>query len=89
MANIKSAKKRARQAIKRRANNVGRRSMMRTAIKSLLKSIQSGDKEMAPQHFREAESIIDRVSKNNAIHKNKASRLKSRLNKHLKRLMTA
>ncbi|HET8698652.1 MAG TPA: 30S ribosomal protein S20, partial [Gammaproteobacteria bacterium] len=44
MANIQSAKKRARQAVKRRAHNVALRSRVRTAIKRVLKAVQSGDK---------------------------------------------
>ncbi|MEL7290202.1 MAG: 30S ribosomal protein S20, partial [Pseudomonadota bacterium] len=47
MANIKSAKKRAIQAEKRRQHNASRRSMTRTSIKKVIAAIASGDKEAA------------------------------------------
>ena len=47
MANIKSAKKRARQAIKRRAHNVALRSQVRSAVRKVMKAIESGNKEAA------------------------------------------
>ena len=47
MANIQSAKKRARQAVKRRAHNVALRSQVRNAIRKVLKTIQTGNKEAA------------------------------------------
>ncbi|WP_326527412.1 30S ribosomal protein S20, partial [Dokdonella sp.] len=44
MANIKSAKKRARQSEKARQRNVSARSMVRTAIKKVIKAIDAKDK---------------------------------------------
>lgn len=79
MANTASAKKRARQAEKRRQHNAGRRSMMRTYIKKVLQSIASGDKAAAEGSYREAVSVLDRLAHKGLIHKNKASRHKSRL----------
>ena len=43
MANIKSAEKRARQTIKRRARNVAGRSKLRTAIKGVVNAVEAGD----------------------------------------------
>jgi small subunit ribosomal protein S20 len=44
MANIKSARKRARQAIERRDHNMSLRTAVRTAIKNAKKAIAGGDK---------------------------------------------
>ncbi|MBS0199928.1 MAG: 30S ribosomal protein S20, partial [Proteobacteria bacterium] len=43
MANIKSAKKRAKQTIVRNARNNSQRSMLRTAVKKVLKALNSND----------------------------------------------
>ncbi len=44
MANIKSAKKRARQAVKRNARNSSARSALRTSIKKVVNAIAAKDK---------------------------------------------
>ena len=47
MANIASARKRARQDVKRNAHNTALRSRYRTAIKAVRKAIEAGDKVKA------------------------------------------
>ena len=84
MANIKSAKKRARQNAVRRAHNTALRSRGRTAIKKVLKAIQSGDREAATASFREAVPEIDRLVTKGLIAKNRAAHYKSRLNAKLR-----
>lgn len=84
MANSAQAAKRARQAEKRRQHNAGRRSMMRTAIKKVVKAIGAGDKDGASSAFQQAVPVIDRMANQGLIHKNKAARHKSRLNAHIK-----
>jgi small subunit ribosomal protein S20 len=84
LANSAQAAKRARQAEKRRQHNTARRSMMRTFIKKVIKAIRSGDKEAAVNAYKEATPVIDRAANKGLIHKNKASRHKSRLNAHIK-----
>ena len=79
MANIKSAKKRARQSEKARQRNASARSMVRTAIKKVVKAIEANDKAGAETAFRNAEPIVDRYAARGLIHKNKAARHKSRL----------
>lgn len=79
MANSKSAKKRAVQAEKRRQHNASRRSMMRTYVKKVIAAIQAGDKAAAEKEFSVAQPILDRAAAKGLIHKNKASRSKSRL----------
>ena len=49
MANIKSAEKRAKQAVKRRAHNMAARSRLRTSISKVLTAIQAGDKTPPPR----------------------------------------
>lgn len=84
MANIQSAKKRARQAIVRRTRNVGERSMMRTYIKRVYYAIEAGDKSSAETAYKEACPIIDRMSGKGLIHANKAARHKSRMNRNIR-----
>ena len=79
MANIASAKKRARQAIKRRAHNVTLRTELRTVIRNVRKVIASGDKKAAAQALRDSQSRIDSIADKKIVHKNTAARYKSRL----------
>ncbi|RUO29902.1 30S ribosomal protein S20 [Aliidiomarina sedimenti] len=86
MANIKSAKKRAVQSEKRRQHNASRRSMMRTYMKKVNAAIAAGDQEKASNAYAELTPILDRYASKGLIHKNKASRHKSRLNTQIKAL---
>ena len=84
MANSAQARKRARQAETRRARNVSLRSEFRTAIKSVRKAVQSGDKAQAQEAFAKAQKVIDRIADKGIVHKNKAARDKSRLSAAVK-----
>ena len=86
MANIKSAKKRARQSEKARQRNASARSMVRTAIKKVVKAIEAKDKSGAETALRNAEPIVDRYAARGLIHKNKAARHKSRLTASIRAL---
>ena len=86
MANSPQAKKRARQAEKRRQHNASLRSAVRTSIKKVIAAIDSGDAEAAKQAFAAAVPVIDRMADKGIIHKNKAARHKSRLNAQVKAL---
>ncbi|WP_068545760.1 30S ribosomal protein S20 [Thalassotalea crassostreae] len=86
MANSKSAKKRAVQSEKRRQHNASRRSMMRTYLKKVFAAIEAGNKEAATTEFAVAAPILDRYASKGLIHKNKAARVKSRLNAKIKAL---
>jgi len=86
VANIKSAKKRARQADKRNAHNSSVRSMLRTAIKKVVKAIEASDLPGAESALKSAVPIIDRISAHGFIHKNKAARHKSRLTAAIRKL---
>lgn len=84
MANIASARKRARQAVQRNLHNASLRSRLRTAIKSVRKAIAAGDREVATTSLRSAQGVIDRIADKKIIHKNAASRYKSRLSAAVK-----
>ena len=86
MANTAQARKRARQAVKQNAHNSSLRSTLRTAIKAVRKAIDGGDKAAATAVFTSSVSTIDRIADKKIIHKNKASRHKSRLAAALKAL---
>jgi small subunit ribosomal protein S20 len=80
MANIKSAKKRAKQAVRRRERNVELRSRFRTAVKKVLKAAEQGDKDSAQALFRAAVPEIDKMVTKGILKKNRAANYKSRLN---------
>lgn len=86
MANSPQAKKRARQAEKRRQHNASLRSMVRTSIKKVLAAINSGNADEAKAAYAAAVPVIDRMADKGIIHKNKAARHKSRLNTQVKAL---
>ena len=84
MANTAQARKRARQSVKVNAHNAALRSTLRTAIKKIIKAVESGDKAAAAASYNENIAVIDRIADKKIIHKNKASRHKSRLSAAIK-----
>ncbi len=89
MANIKSAKKRAKQTVVRNARNTSQRSMLRTLVKKVVKALETKDVVAAEAAFVEAVPVLDRYSSRGLIHRNKAARHKSRLTAHIKALKAA
>lgn len=83
MANHQSAKKRARQIAKRRVHNRYYKKSTRTAIQKLR---EITDKAEAQTYLPKVISMIDRLAKRNIWHKNKASNLKGKLQKHVNSL---
>ncbi|HYR37211.1 MAG TPA: 30S ribosomal protein S20 [Burkholderiales bacterium] len=79
MANIKSARKRAKQALVRREHNVSLRTSVRSAMKKVVKAIAAGNKEAALASLRESQRVIDRVVAKGVMHRNAGDRHKSRL----------
>jgi small subunit ribosomal protein S20 len=79
MANHFSALKRARQTVKRTETNRSNTSQLRTALRKLRQSLQSGDAKQAKAAFGSTVSMIDKAVKKGVIHKNTAARYKSRL----------
>jgi small subunit ribosomal protein S20 len=89
VANIKSSKKRAKQAVVRNLRNNSQRSQMRTAVKKVLKALDANDAAGAQEAFNSAQPLLDRFSARGLIHKNKAARHKSRLAARIKAIATA
>ena len=83
MANSKSADKRARQNKKSYELKHAQSSMVRTSVKATTKAVETKDKKTA-QVFKSAQSTVDKMASKGVIHKNKAARIKSRLNKQVK-----
>ena len=86
MANSPQARKRAKQNTVRRLRNHSQRSAVRTAIKKLDAAIKAGDHEKAQEAYKVSVSMIDKATIKGLHHKNRAARLKSRLNKRVKEL---
>jgi small subunit ribosomal protein S20 len=84
MANIASARKRARQSEKQRQHNASLRSELRSAIRNVRKAIEAGDKKSARTVLQRAAGIIDSIADKRIIHKNAAARHKSRLSARVK-----
>lgn len=83
MANLKSAKKAAKQSEKRRIINQNRRSDVRTAIKKVMVAISQSDSvENVKSLCKVAEAKLAR-SKNKILHSNAADRKISRLAKRV------
>ena len=83
MAHHLSAKKRIRQAESKRVQN---KYYARTARNAVRKLRGTTDKEAASEQYSEVVSMLDRLAKDNVIHKNKAANLKSKLAKHVNSL---
>ena len=79
MANSAQARKRARQAAETSKHNASLRSSLRPAVKQVRKAIQAGDKAAAAQKLKTSQAVIDRIADKRIVHKNLASRTKSRL----------
>ncbi len=83
MPTHKSAEKRVRQDQKKKLHNKYYAKSMRTAVKKLRNTT---DKEKAKEQLPRVFSMVDKLTKKNIIHKNKASNLKSKLTKHVNSL---
>ena len=86
MANSAQARKRARQAIKRKERNTSQRSTVRTYIKKVIAAVSSNDSEAAKSALVQAIPVIDKMVSKGILHKNQAARYKSRLSGKVKAL---
>ncbi len=86
MANHFSALKRARQTERKTAVNRNNKSRLRTAVRRFREALASGDKTNATNVYRETVSALDKSVQKGVIHKNTASRYKSRLSARLEAL---
>lgn len=86
MANTKSAKKAARQTVRRTEVNKARSSRARTATRSVEEAIAAGNKEAAIEALKAAAPVLVRTAQKGMLHKKTASRKVSRLNARVKAL---
>ena len=83
MANIKSAIKRNKQNKKRRLRNRIYRGRARSSVRNAKAAIELGDIDSAREATLQAVSALDKAAEKGILHKNNASRRKSRLMKRL------
>ena len=79
MPNTKSAKKRLRQNVERRAVNRSIKRAVRNQVRKVREAVSAGDVDRAVAEFRLAAKRLDRAGAKNIIHRNAAARVKSRL----------
>ncbi len=88
MANHVSALKRARQTERRTTVNRNNKSRLRTAIRNLREALASGNAQEASSAYNKTASVLDKSVQKGVLHKNTASRYKSRLTARVKALST-
>ncbi len=84
MANTSSAKKAARQMIRRTEVNKGRRTRVKTEVRAVEEAIASGDRAKAQAALAAAEPILVRTAQKGVMPKKTASRKVSRLAQRVK-----
>ena len=89
MANTTSAKKAARQTVRRTAVNKSRRTRLRSSVRKVEEAIASGNKEAASAALKKAEPVIARTAQKGVVHRKTASRKVSRLAKRVSAMETA
>jgi small subunit ribosomal protein S20 len=86
MPNIDSAKKRARQEIKRTAVNHARKSRIRSYTRKVEEALATGDKDAALKALAVVEPELMRGAAKGVVHRNTAQRKISRLTKRAAKL---
>ncbi len=84
MPNIKSSKKRDKQAEKRRVRNYARKSDVKTAVKKVLDAVANKDADSAKDLLRIAQAKLARAKGKGLFHRNTVARKMSRLAKKVK-----
>jgi small subunit ribosomal protein S20 len=88
MPTTKSAKKRHRQSLERRAKNRSTKSSIKTQVRKVREAVAAGDMSKADAEFRTAATKLDRAAAKRIIHSNAAARTKSRLQHLMKAAKT-
>ena len=83
MAHSKQARKRIRQTARQTIVNRGRRSRVRTYIRSVEEAIANGDKAAAEAALKSAEPEIMRGRRKGVLHLNTAARKVSQLSRRV------
>ncbi len=89
MANHVSSLKRARQTIAKTANNRSNKSKLRGTLRTLREAILKGDHGELMKVYSSTASLLDKSVQKGILHKNTASRYKSRLNARVKAAVLA
>lgn len=89
MARHKSAEKRNRQSVKRRANNRANLSQLKTQVKKLRAAIGAADAEAAAKLLPQTVGQIDKAARKGVVHDNAAARYKSRLTRRVSAISAA
>ena len=84
MANTRSAAKQARASLRRGAQNKSIKSRLHTLERKFLAAVAAKKSEDTTELYRLLSSALDKAAKTKVIHRNNASRKKSRLSAHLK-----
>ncbi len=84
MANHVSSLKRARQTVTKTAHNRSNRSKLRGTLRTLREAILKGDPQNLMAVYSSTASLLDKSVQKGVLHKNTASRYKSRLNARVK-----
>ena len=89
MANHVSSLKRARQTIVKTAQNRSNKSKLRGTLRAMREAIAKGDAKGLREAYNGTASILDKSVQKGVLHKNTASRYKSRLNARVKAVVLA
>ena len=89
MANHVSSLKRARQTVAKTSNNRANKSKLRGTLRAMREAIAAGDKKTIAATYSETVSVLDKSVQKGVLHKNTASRYKSRLNARVKAAVLA
>ncbi len=84
MANTRSATKRNRQSVKRRARNVAVRNGVKSVVRKAREAIAGTDPVKAKEAVRVATRLLDRASTKGVLHAGNAARRIARLAHALK-----
>ena len=89
MANIKSAKKRILTAERNRLRNVAFKSSIKTAVKKVIKLASEKNMDALKLELSNLYKLCDKAVSKGILHKNTASRKKSRVTKAVNKLIAA
>ena len=84
MANHVSSLKRARQTVVKTSVNRANKSKLRGILRTLREALVKGDAKVVAEQYRATVSVLDKSVQKGVLHKNTASRYKSRLNARVK-----
>ena len=88
MANHVSSLKRSRQTVTKTAVNRSNKSKLKGILRAMREAIAAGDAKTLGKTYSETVSILDKSVQKGVLHKNTASRYKSRLNARVKAAST-